>query len=211
MYIFEDIPRTPCWTSWAIVKRQASETSSSAEPPPSLVSALHREDRSPASSTMPARWPDTRTQEIATGETAMNKTSYSVLPTSPINRIKCWLANVLAARATLRELNAAGAAETGRIAGDLSMSAQDLRALAKRGPDSTGLLDARLLQLGVNRVEDALDPAIVRDLQRICTMCEDRRRCAKDLAARDASESWREYCPNVPTLEALQVLQPMQK
>jgi hypothetical protein len=47
------------------------------------------------------------------------------------------------------------------------------------------------------------DPLIMRDLERVCTLCGSKRRCERDLAAHPDDEVWRTYCPNAPTLEAL--------
>jgi hypothetical protein len=57
------------------------------------------------------------------------------------------------------------------------------------------------------------DPALVRHLQRQCTLCESRKGCLQELAqgcrgaaCRDHGK-WREYCPNAAALDMLIVLQ----
>ena len=47
------------------------------------------------------------------------------------------------------------------------------------------------------------DPAIMRDRQRICIFCSQKRRCQHELAERTAGENFREFCPNAYTLDAL--------
>jgi hypothetical protein len=97
-----------------------------------------------------------------------------------------------------------GADETDRIAHDIGVSAPELRALAGKWPDSADLLNRRLATL-------ALDPSDIRrtearvlsDLQRVCTMCRDERKCRHDLADDPYNPAWRDYCPNVVTLDAL--------
>jgi hypothetical protein len=44
---------------------------------------------------------------------------------------------------------------------------------------------------------------IMRDLQRLCITCAQKKRCGHELAAGTAGENFREFCPNAYTLEAL--------
>lgn len=203
---------TPCWTSWNTTRR-LEETSDRdfGSIPPSLLSALHRDDeveRDHTHETAPARWPSASLQN--TKGNAMNETDHpmgarlSALPTTPLNRLKCWFSNMLAARATLSELSSAGDEEIGRIAHDFNMSVSELRALAQKGPQAAALLEERLAQLGLEPVDSPnLDPALARDLQRICSMCDAQRQCSHELEAHDTSDHWKRYCPNSQTLEAL--------
>jgi hypothetical protein len=57
------------------------------------------------------------------------------------------------------------------------------------------------------------EPTLLRELQRLSTMCESRGQCARDLDrefARDcadlASQDWRDYCLNAATLNMLSTL-----
>lgn len=61
------------------------------------------------------------------------------------------------------------------------------------------------LDLDGKEVEPA-HPENFRDLQRICTMCESHRQCARDLARDTGDSKWENYCPNVDTLKALNAL-----
>jgi hypothetical protein len=93
------------------------------------------------------------------------------------------------------------------MAHELGMSASELRALAKRGPDSENLLVRRMAALDLDAKEvAAIELAAFRDLHRVCTMCESRGRCARELARNPGSPSWEEHCPNVETLKALGAL-----
>ena len=47
------------------------------------------------------------------------------------------------------------------------------------------------------------DPAVMRDLQRSCIMCDDKRRCKFDLINGVITDNFRDYCPNAFTLDAL--------
>ena len=112
----------------------------------------------------------------------------------------------IGARADLFELDSCGRDEVGRMAQDLGMSASDLHSLASHGPDKGNLLQRRMAALHLDADELArTEPALLRDLQRLCTTCKSPRRCARDLKREpDAvSQDWRDYCPNSGTLDAL--------
>ena len=49
------------------------------------------------------------------------------------------------------------------------------------------------------------EPEVLRDLQRVCGQCAVEGRCARDLYWDERDRAWREYCPNVATLDALRV------
>ena len=72
--------------------------------------------------------------------------------------------------------------------------------------EGTSLLILRILliALGVdpNGVEHD-DPSVMRDLQRLCTTCGDKRQCELDLANGVSADKFRDYCPNAFTLDAL--------
>ena len=94
-----------------------------------------------------------------------------------------------------------------RIAHDVGGSASELRALAKRGPQSADLLLRRMEALDLEQNEVAqIERATFQDLQRVCSMCDCKRRCACDLARKPVNPSWEDYCPNAQTLAALSTL-----
>jgi len=94
--------------------------------------------------------------------------------------------------------------EVKRIATDIGMSTAELRAIAHKAPGSADLLQKMLVALGVD--PDALakrDPAVMRDLQRLCISCSHKRLCQHELAAGKAAAHFHEFCPNAFTLDAL--------
>ena len=94
--------------------------------------------------------------------------------------------------------------EVERIAKDIGMPASEIRRLANLGPESAELLSRRMAALNLDRKEVAqTHPQTFRDLQRVCTLCESHRQCARDLARNSGDPGWEEYCPNVATLRAL--------
>ncbi len=120
-------------------------------------------------------------------------------------KFRHWFRNWLSARTTMLELDQTGAGETARMAHDLGMSSADLVNLAGRGPDAADLLPRRLEQLHLDPGALAqTQPEVVRDMQRLCSMCRSHGRCARDLAHNPEDAAWRDYCPNALTLDALQ-------
>jgi hypothetical protein len=80
------------------------------------------------------------------------------------------------------------------------------------------LLRRRMLSLELDPYELALsDPALLRHLQRCCSLCESRECCVSDLARASTDRSWqgrddwRDYCENALVLEMLMALQSRSK
>jgi len=104
-------------------------------------------------------------------------------------------------RQNLTDLDALGADDMARMAQDVGITASELRALATHCSDAADLLDRRLEALGLSATELAhTAPAELREMERLCTMCASKGRCARDLAADPADPVWRRYCPNEQTL-----------
>ena len=100
-----------------------------------------------------------------------------------------------------------GELEIERIAHDVCMTPAELRAVAKRGPEAADLLLERMAALDLDPAEVAqVGPETFRDLQRVCSLCESKRRCVRDLIRDPAAPQWQDYCPNAQTLIALNVL-----
>jgi hypothetical protein len=94
--------------------------------------------------------------------------------------------------------------EADRLARDLNIDRADLMRIAGAPKGPPVLLNRRLRLLGIDPEQlSRSEPAVTRDLARCCTLCGSKARCAGDLAHRPASTDWRTYCPNQPTLGAL--------
>jgi hypothetical protein len=107
----------------------------------------------------------------------------------------------------LSELKCCGEDEVERMAKDVGVSAAELRKLARRGPEAADFLLRRMAALDLDRNEvSRTEPRTFQDLQRVCTLCESRRRCARDLARVSADTEWESYCPNAATLKVLNAL-----
>jgi len=93
------------------------------------------------------------------------------------------------------------------MAKDTGVSPAELRRLVNLGEDSADLLVQRMAALDLDRGEvSATAPKTLQDLQRVCSFCKDHRRCALDLARDSADPAWKNYCPNVGTLLALDAM-----
>jgi len=93
------------------------------------------------------------------------------------------------------------------MARDTGVSVDEFRQLARKGPHSADLLLRRMTALDLDPEEvRRIEPQTFHDLQRVCSMCRDHRRCVHDLAADAGNPAWKDYCPNVATLMALNAL-----
>lgn len=115
-----------------------------------------------------------------------------------------WWRNWKNRRATMGELNRCGEDETAHIARDVGVSPSELRTLAGKWPDSADLLSERVAAVGLQTENiRAAEPQVLRDLQRVCTQCAEQSRCEHDLNRDPGNRVWRDYCPNLVTLDAL--------
>lgn len=111
-------------------------------------------------------------------------------------------------RRELKELIdfAADPGEMGRVARELNVTPADLKMLVERGSHSANELPYTLTALGIN--ETALlraEPALLRDMERICSLCTHKRRCHQELAAGTAAKNYVEYCENSDTMGILKL------
>lgn len=96
------------------------------------------------------------------------------------------------------------AGEMGRVSNDLGLSRRDLRTLARHQPDAADELGQLLEVLRIDaKALRTRDPATLRDMQRICIMCRQKTRCRRDVVTGAALERYRDYCPNVFSLDAM--------
>src|ERR1051325_11517299 len=74
----------------------------------------------------------------------------------------------------MSDLSQRGEAEVARtaLARDLGMTVSEFRGIDLRGPNAADLLLRRMSTLDLDSQEVAhRDPAVARDLQRVCTLC----------------------------------------
>jgi uncharacterized protein YjiS (DUF1127 family) len=121
-----------------------------------------------------------------------------------VRRFARWWRNWKGRRRAMAELDCCGSAEMERIARDVGVSGTDLSVLAGKWPDAADLLYWRMNETNLHRTEiTQAEPEVMRDLQRVCTVCGSKRRCEHELAKNPSDPAWQKYCPNATTLSAL--------
>ena len=112
--------------------------------------------------------------------------------------------NWLKHRRELSEIRQMDRTDFDRIAGDLRISTGDLDRLVHRGPHAADELPQLLKALGIDKARLAeTEPLLLRDMERVCSLCSQKRQCDRDLAAGTSAEHYEEYCLNAPTIEGL--------
>jgi hypothetical protein len=125
-------------------------------------------------------------------------------PRSMLGRFGGWWRRWREHAATLAGLRDCGDAELSRVAHDIGIGAYDLRVLAGKWPDAADLVVRRAAVLGLDAVElEREQPQVRRDLERVCSLCDNKRACEHDLSRSPAKADWRDYCPNAGTLAAI--------
>jgi hypothetical protein len=90
------------------------------------------------------------------------------------------------------------------IARDIGVSSEELSFFAAKGQHAADELPKLLRALGVDPEKlTSVDPAKMRDLQRICLTCGHKGQCRHDLASGKAASRYQGYCPNAVSLDAV--------
>jgi hypothetical protein len=98
------------------------------------------------------------------------------------------------------------AERVGKSAYSGKVQRRELHKFASVGPQSADLLLRRMAVLDLDEKEvSEIAPQALRELQRTCTLCANKRLCARDLA-RDAGSNPAWEDPNAATLMALNAL-----
>lgn len=102
------------------------------------------------------------------------------------------------------ELRNCGEEAIEEMAHDIGLAAAELRQLSRKGAHAADLLPRRMAALDLDPKEVGhLEPLVLRDMARVCSMCESHGRCLRDLTRDSSNPIWKQYCPNVGTLAAL--------
>lgn len=121
-----------------------------------------------------------------------------------VSKVIDLFADWLKQRRELSELRefAADPGELERVARELKVTPADLERLVRQGAQSANALAYTLTALGID--ETALwraQPALLRDMERVCSFCTHKRRCHEELAAGTAAANYVEYCENAETMD----------
>ncbi|WP_439395740.1 hypothetical protein ACRQ5Q_01730 [Bradyrhizobium sp. PMVTL-01] len=113
-------------------------------------------------------------------------------------------ANWLKHRREMNEMRQLDHADFDRIAADLRIAPDDLEELVRNGKHAADELPKMLEQLGISAEGLArAQPLLLRDMERVCSLCNHKGECDRDLAGGTAAENYHGYCGNAATLESL--------
>ncbi|MBR0791340.1 hypothetical protein JQ631_19870 [Bradyrhizobium manausense] len=107
-------------------------------------------------------------------------------------------------RRELNELRQLDRFDFDRIANDLRIAPDDLEDLVRHGQHATDELPKMLEQLGISAARlGQAQPLLLRDMERVCSLCHHKAKCHRELAHGTAAENFHGYCGNATTMESL--------
>jgi len=107
-------------------------------------------------------------------------------------------------RRELNEMRQLDRFDFDRIANDLRIAPDDLEELVRHGQHAADELPKMLEQLGISEERlGRVQPLLLRDMERVCSLCQHKARCDRELADGTAAETYHGYCGNAATLESL--------
>ena len=114
-------------------------------------------------------------------------------------------ADWLKQRQQIREIRGIDSGEFASIAHDLRVTPADLDSLVRRGPHAADELPKLLKALGIDEAAlSRTEPLVLRDMARVCALCQQKARCDRDLHAGTSPEHYADYCLNASTIDALE-------
>jgi hypothetical protein len=107
-------------------------------------------------------------------------------------------------RRELNEMRQLDRSDFNRIANDLRIAPDDLEELVRHGRHAADELPKMLEQLGISaKGLGRAQPLLLRDMERVCSLCHHKAQCDRDLTEGTAAENYHGYCGNAATLESL--------
>ena len=107
-------------------------------------------------------------------------------------------------RRELNELRQLDRFDFDRIANDLRIAPDDLEDLVRHGRHAANELARMLEQLGISAARlGQAQPLLLRDMERVCSLCRYKAQCDRELADGTAAENYHGYCGNATTMESL--------
>ena len=107
-------------------------------------------------------------------------------------------------RARINELRALDCGDMRQLMQDTGLTFWELVRLAKTEGDAADLLYRRMSDMGLDPKK--IGAVIMRDMQRCCSLCDNKELCAHEIEDKPKQASWPSYCPNKDTLESLSQL-----
>lgn len=138
----------------------------------------------------------------------VQQTTYSTVD-FVMRTIAGWINKYRHIAGTHAEFGQCSPEDISRIAKDLGVSTNELRNLAAKWPGAGDPVEKMLLSLRVDpQALASTQPAVMRDLKRLCVVCGEKNRCSHELKDGTAGEHFHEFCPNAFTLDALSKMEP---
>ena len=107
-------------------------------------------------------------------------------------------------RRDLNEMRQIDRVDFDRIASELRVSPGELDTLVRQGPHVADELPKLLKVLCIDEASLArTEPMVLRDMERVCALCHNKRACDRDLAAGTSAEHYEGYCLNAATIDGL--------
>jgi hypothetical protein len=107
-------------------------------------------------------------------------------------------------RRDMHDLADLGETDFCAIARDLRLSPGDLEIAVRNDGGQAANLGGLLDSLGIDAAKILqAEPAVMRDMERVCALCPAVSRCSRDLHAGISRYTYRQYCANESTIDAL--------
>lgn len=117
-----------------------------------------------------------------------------------INLFGDWLRR----RQEIRELRELNGGDFARVARDVGVPCGELDNFVRLGQHASDELPKLLTAVGVDQSELArTEPALMRDMVRVCAACQHSTRCNRDLETGTIAQHYTEYCGNAPVISEL--------
>lgn len=109
-----------------------------------------------------------------------------------------WLRTRLRRHRLARQLIYLGRRDYERAMADLGLGPGDLDTVLRSDPDSKTLLVRMMAHVGVDLGWLKAHPRALRELERTCSLCGERRRCRNWMKTRQPAGAYHAFCPNAP-------------
>ena len=119
-----------------------------------------------------------------------------------INALSNWLKH----RRELSEMRQMDRTNFEQIANDLRLSPDTLEDLVRKGPHAADELPHLMRALNIDEADLARsNPLMLRDMQRVCAVCQRKGECDRDIIAGTSAEHYEDYCLNAPAIEEVRI------
>lgn len=115
-----------------------------------------------------------------------------------------WLEDWRESRRSSRELEQLRPADLALLAADVRLPETELYDLAQHGTHAADEMPQMMQALGLDAQAVARsEPELFRDMQRVCSHCENKERCNDELLAGSAAANRAAFCVNTAALDEL--------